>query len=164
MKKPQYTADLWRLHCLTQHRGSGDQSEEGRRLKVQDKIREDRSDAGSNPSYIFNAGESAKYRRPRPPLLLECQPPGAAREGQPRPPHPVLVPHQVLCTLHHHLLIQNQLHCQHYAGDIIEKAKQMTTATLCQVFLQKRGDLMSHLNQLIENSSHDLKNLPEVLD
>ena len=119
---------------------------------------------GSNPSYTFTAGESAVHRQPHPPRLLECQLPGAVREGQPRPPHHVLAPHLVLCTLHHHLLIQNQLHCQHYAGDIIEKAKQMTTATLCQVFLQKRGDLMSHLNQLIENSTHDLKKLPEVLD
>ena len=166
LKKPQYTLNLQQLHCLVQHCGSGDKSEEEKRLRVQDKIRSERTEVtpGSNPSYTFNAGESAVHRQPRPPLLLECQLPGAVREGQPRPPHHVLAPHLVLCTLHHHLLIQNQLHCQHYAGDIIEKAKQMTTATLCQVFLQKRGDLMSHLNQLIENSSHDLKNLPEVLD
>ena len=99
---------------------------------------------GSNPSYTFTAGESAKYRRPRPPLLLECQPPGAAREGQPRPPHPVLVPHQVLCTLHHHLLIQHRLQCQRYGGDLIEKAKQTTANTFVES--SKRQVDISELN------------------
>ena len=102
---------------------------------------------GSNPSYTFTAGESAKYRRPRPPLLLECQPPGAAREGQPRPPHPVLVPHQVLCTLHHHhLLIQHRLQCQRYGGDLIEKAKQTTTNFFVKSSIRSEVTLQSLIN------------------
>ena len=100
---------------------------------------------GSNPSYTFTAGESAKYRRPRPPLLLECQPPGAVREGQPRPPHQVLAPHLVLCTLHHHhLLIQHRLQCQRYGGDLIEKAEQTTANTF--VKSSKRQIDISELN------------------
>ena len=58
MKKPQYTLDLQRLYCLAQHCSLGDESEEGKRLRVQDKIREDRCDAKTKSQAIPSPRES----------------------------------------------------------------------------------------------------------
>ena len=138
MKKPQYTAVLQRLRRLVQHRSLGDQSEEGRRLRVQDRIRENRCDARIQSQLYHHRGRVSVHRWPRSPLLPECQPPGAVREGQPRPPH------QVLRTLHH-LLIQHRLHCQRYGGGKLRKPSRRLP-TLLSSLLQKRDDILSLIN------------------